>query len=219
MDTVVFTKTLAAASANNIAVSQSPGAGAIVLNGAAVANNVAIIDTFNAATNSSPGRRVLITSGSSDAGINFTVTGTNASGNIVSDTFPGGATTAQSNLDFVMVLGVTHTGSVASTITIGTDGVGSSEWQTWNFMGHSPMNLGYAVELVSGAISYTVQYTYDDPNNLPPGVAFPLPFNSILLTQTGTADSTLSTPLIATRVLINSGTGVIRVRTVQAGIG
>ena len=81
------------------------------------------------------------------------------------------------------------------------------------------MNLGYAVELVSSAVNYTVQYTYDDPNNLPAGVTTPLAFNSILLAQTATADSTLSTPLLATRVLVNSGTGVIRVRTVQAGVG
>ena len=70
-----------------------------------------------------------------------------------------------------------------------------------------------------GAVNYTVQYTYDDPNNLPPGVTTPLSFNTILANQAATADSTLSTPFMATRVLINSGTGVIRVRAVQAGIG
>ena len=219
-NTKVFTKSLVTvADADNICASQSPGAGAILINGPEVVAGVATIDAVTA-TNGAIGRRVIITSGGNDLGITFTVTGTNASGNIVSDTFAGASGgAAQSNLDFVTVTGITASGSVATTLTAGTNGVGSSEWQTWNFMGKSPQNLGYAVELVSGAVNYTVQYTYDDPNNLPSGVAFPLAFNTILLAQTATADSTLTTPLIATRVLINSGTGVIRVRAVQAGIG
>lgn len=217
----VFTKSLSVAgSANNIATSQSPGAAALTLNGTTVANGVATIDTFNNSTNSSPGRRVLISSGGNDSGINFLITGTNASGNFVTDTVAGtSGGTSQSNLDFVTVTKIIGSGAIASTVTAGTNDVGSSEWKTWSWMSGSPLNLGYSVELVSGAVNYTVQYTYDDPNNLPPGVSFPLTFNTILLTQTATADSTLSTPFIATRVLINSGTGVIRVRTVQAGIG
>lgn len=218
----VFTKSLSvAASANNIALSQSPGAAAVTLNGSTVAGGVATIDTFNANTNSSPGRRVIVVSGSDDHLINILITGTLASGAVVTDTVAGtNAGTAQSNLDFVTVTQVIGTGvGFAGTVTVGTNGVGSSEWKVWSWMSDSPLNLGYAVELVSGAVNYTVQYTYDDPNNLPSGAAFPLTFNTILLNQAATADSTLSTPFIATRVLINSGTGVIRVRTVQAGIG
>lgn len=219
---ITFTKSLAAASANNIAVSQSPGAGAILLNGAAVANGVATIDTVSA-TNSAAGRRVLITSGTSDAGINFTVNGTNTSGQNISDTFAGGATTAQSNLDFVTVTSVTHTGSVASTITIGTNGVGSSQWFTMNWQGDSPTNISAAVELVSGSVGYTVEYTFDDPNNLLAGVAFPLNFSDLspaaLITGSATKDGLFNFPLVALRLTVNSGTGVTRTRFVQAGIG
>jgi hypothetical protein len=220
-NTTVFTKSLStAASANNIALSQSPGAAALTLNGAAVTGGIATIDTFNATTNSSPGRRVLITSGGDDHLINFLITGTNSSGNVVTDTVAGtNAGTSQSNIDFVTVTKIIGSGAIASTVTAGTNGVGSSDWKVWSWMSDSPLNIGYAVELVSGAVNYTVQYTYDDPNNLPAGVSFPLAFNTILLNQTATADSTLSTPFIATRVLINSGTGVIRIRAVQVGIG
>ena len=218
----VFTKSLAAASANNIATSQSPGAGAITLNGAAVTAGVATIDTVSA-TNSAAGRRVLITSGASDTGINFTVTGTNGAGNIISDTFAGGATTAQSNLDFVTVTSVTHTGSVASTITIGTNGVGSSAWTVMNYQGFSPMNIGAAVELVSGAANYTVEYTFDDPNNLQAGVTTPLAFSDLspaaLIAGSATKDGLFNFPFVAMRLTINSGTGVLRARFVQAGIG
>lgn len=220
-NTTVFTKSLAtAAAAANISASQSPGAGAILINGTAVTAGVATIDAVTA-TNSAIGRRVIVTSGGNDTGITFTITGTNASGNIVSDTFAGvSGGAAQSNLDFVTVTGATHTGSIASTVTIGTNGVGSSEWRTWSWMSDSPMDLSYAVELVSGTATFTVEYTYDDPNNLPAGLAFPTSFPSQSINaSTATADGSSTTPVIATRLTITTGTGVLRARFIQAGIG
>lgn len=210
-----FTKQLGAASANGIAVSQSPGTAAFTLTA-----NPVVIDTATA-NNSAIGRRVILLSGGNDSGINFLITGTVASGAIVTDTVIGtNGGTAQSNLDFVTISNIIGSGAVASTVVVGTNGVGSSPWQTWNWQNSAPMNLGYAVELVSGAVNYTVQYTYDDPNNLGANVVFPLAFNSAAMTgQSTTLDSTISTPIIATRVLINSGTGVLRCRFVQAGIG
>ena len=216
---LTFTKQLAAAGSNNIAQSQSPGSAALTLNGTAVSGGVATIDTFNATTNTEIGRRVIITSGGNDSGINWAVVGTIASGAVVTDTFAGSnGGAAQSNLDFVTVTSITPSGAVATTAIAGTNGVGSSPWKTWSWRNESPMNLGMAIEVVSGSVNYTVQYTYDDPNNLAPGVSFPLAFNTILVSQTTTQDSTLSTPFIAARVLINSGTGLLRCRFIQAGI-
>lgn len=215
-----FTKSLGAASANNIAVSQSPGAAAFTLNGSAVSGGVATIDAYNAATNTDPGRRVIILSGGNDSGINFLIKGTNASGTIITDTVAGtNAGTAQSNMDFVTVTNIIGSGAVAGTVVVGTNGVGSSPWQYWNYRVAPPMNVALGVELASGAVNYTIQYTYDDPNRLPTGVSFPLAFNTVLLAQAATADVTISTPILATRVLINSGTGVLRIRTMQIGIG
>lgn len=213
---IVFTKSLGAASATSIAASQAAVAGTpLTLTATPV-----IIDTATA-NNSAVGRRVLITSTSGSETAVITITGTNASGSTISeiDTFSGSSTTLASNLDYVTVTSIVPSGTIVGSLSAGTNGVGASEWKTWNWMVDPPLNIGYAVELVSGAVNYTVQYTYDDPNNLMGGVTTPLAFNTILLAQTATADSTLSTPFIATRVLINSGTGVIRVRTVQAGIG
>lgn len=217
----VFTKTLAAASANNIATSQSPGSGAITLNGADVSGGVATIDTYSASNNTETGRRVIVTSGGNDTGINFTVTGTNSSGSVISDTFAGASgAAAQSNLDFVTVTSVTHTGSVASTVTVGTNGVGSTRWISFNYLVTPPMNLGIAVELVSGSANFSVQYTYDDPNNLTSGVTYPLPFTlATISAQSATIDSTISTPIFAVRLLVNSGTGTLRTRIIQAGVG
>lgn len=220
--TVTFTKTLASASANNIALSQSPAAAAFTLNGAAASGGVATIDTYNASTNSAPGRRVIVTSAGDNSLINFIVTGTNASGTSITDTFAGTNTgAAQSNMDFVTVTRVIGSAAVTGAVTVGTSGVGSSPWVTWNYLGNSPMNLGMAVELVSGAVNFTGECTYDDPNNLPTGVSYPLAFPiTALATKSATTDGGVFTvPVIATRVTVNSGTGVIRARFVQAGIG
>lgn len=214
---IVFSQTLAAASANNISASQSPGSGAILINGSAATGGVATLDTQ---------RRVLITLGASDAGITFTVTGTNQSGAPISDTFAGGAVTAQSNQDFKTVTGVTHTGSVASTITIGTNGVGSSPWQIVNWNA-TPENIGVFVELRSGAANWTIQYTFDDPNILPgtgglnaAGLAYSFPLNlSTMTAQTGSLDAAFTTPFLAFRLTTNSGTGTLVCRALQSGLG
>ena len=212
---IVFTKQLGAASSNSIATSQSPGTAALTLTSAVVT-----IDTATAAK-SAIGRRVIITSGGNDSGINWTVVGTNGSGNKISDTFAGSSGgAAQSNLDFVTVSSITPSGSVATTAIAGTNGVGSSSWMTLNWHATSVMNVGFAVELVSGACNFTVQHTYDDPNNLLGGAAYPLPFNSSVVNgASASVDGVYSTPIAAIRVLINSGTGEIRVRVLQSSIG
>lgn len=218
---VVFTKQLAAASSNNIAQSQSPGSSALTLNGSAVTSGVATIDGPSSATNQAIGRRVIITSGGNDSGINWVVVGTNSTGNAITDTFAGSnGGAAQSNLDFVTVTSITPSGAVASTAIAGTNGVGSSPWSVLNWNGYAPMNVGMAVELVSGAANFTIQHTYDDPNNLLGGAAFPLAFNSPVINgASATIDGAYTTPIVAVRLLINSGTGLLRARFLQAGAG
>lgn len=209
-----FTRTLAAAAANNIALSQSPAAGAITLNG----STAGVLDTQ---------RRVIIVSGGNDSGITFTVNGTNQAGFPISDSFAGtNAGTAQSNLDFLTVTSVTHTGSVASTITIGTNTVGSSLWQiiNWNAV---PTNLSIAVEVRVAPANFTVEHTYDDPNILPmtgglnaAGKAFPTPWPDIAINgATATIETAYQLPILAWRLTTNSGTGTLVCRALQSGLG
>jgi hypothetical protein len=210
-----FQKSLAAASATSIAASQAATAGvALTLTATPV-----VIDAATP-TNNALGRRVLITSTSGSETASIAITGTNSSGNTITetDTFSGSSTTLQSNLDYVTITSIVPSGTIVGSLSAGTNGVGSSAWYTWNWRGDPPMNLGFAVELVSGSVNYTVQYTYDDPNRLSNGITTPTAFNTVLLSQAATADSTISTPVVATRVLINSGTGVIRCRFMQAGM-
>lgn len=220
---VAFTKSLTAASANNIATAQAAVAGTpLNLNGSAVTNGVATIDAYNSSTNTEPGRRVLITSASGAETASVTIFGTNSSNQNISETitFSGASTTVQSNLDYVTVTNVVPSGTIVGNLSAGTSGVGSSRWVTGNYFGSTPMSTSIVVEIVSVAVNYTGQYTPDDPNFLPSGVVSPLALNIAALTNvSATSDSAITTPVAATRVLINSGTGVIRVRIIEAGIG
>ena len=165
---------LAAAAANNIALSQSPGAGAIALSGSVGTGN---LDTA---------RRILITSGSDDSSITFTVKGENRSGFALSETITGGSSTSvYTTQDFLSVSSVTHTGSVAGTVEVGTNQIASSPWF---FVDRdcNPVNLGVAV-VVSGTINFSVEYTYDDPN-APFTGTFPTVF-----TQSAMASKTANT--------------------------
>ena len=196
MATTIQTKlAYAAASANNISTVASPGAGAILINGSAVVGGVAILDAA---------RRVLITSGTSDTGITLTVTGTNFAGNPLTETITGGATTASTTQDFKTVSSVTHSGSVAGTLTVGTSGVGSSPW-FYIDRDVNPINLGIGVT-VTGTINYTVEYTYDDPN-APFSGTFPTVWSlSALAAKAANTDSSITFPIQAIRLTQNSFT-------------
>lgn len=144
---------LATASATNVALSQSPGAGAITLNGSTVTNGVATLDVA---------RRVIFVSGGNDSGITFTITGTNWSGQIISETVTGANVgTANTVLSYKTVTSVTHTGSVAGTLTIGTNGVADSPWVRLDEYAFPQVSLQIDV---TGTVNVTVQQSLDDPN-------------------------------------------------------
>lgn len=182
-----------------------------------VFNGVAIIDAATS-TNLAIGRRVALAyTGTSS----FTIVGTNSTGNVITDTLASAASTNQSNLDFVTVSSITPLVTAGVTgLTAGTNGVGSSPWWVPNWYVTSVEDIGFSVELVSGSANYTVQYTYDDVNNLSTGVTFPLAFDhSVVASKAVTADGSILTPVTGVRLLINSGTGVLRFRILQSGIG
>lgn len=213
----IFSRVLATASATAISASQSPAAGVILINGSAATGGVA---TFAAQ------RKVIITSGGNDLGITFTVNGTNDAGFPISDSFVGASGgAAQSNLDFRTVTSITHTGSVATTLTAGSNGVGSSLWQIVNWNAYPP-SIGIAVELVSGAANFTIDRTFDDPNILPgtgglnaSGRTYPTPWpDAVINGASASAETAINTPIVAWRLTTNSGTGTLTVRALQDGI-
>ncbi len=165
-------------------------------------------------------RRVLLTFTGNESSNTFRVVGTNAAGNTIRETLTGtNATTVASNLDFKTVSSITPVSATVGTTSAGTNGVGSSLWQIVNWNA-DPSDIGFGVELRSGAANYTVQYTYDDPNNLLAGLAYPTPFNhSVVAAQTTTLDGVFAFPVVAIRLLTNSGTGTLWFRMLQAGLG
>ena len=201
-----------------VALSAPVGGSAGVGNGdTIVLLGIATIDTATAA-NSAIGRRVVIAYTGTDT--SFTIVGTNSTGNLITDVAVGSSGSAQSNLDFVTVSKITPVGGGLTGVTAGTNGVGSSPWVPFNWRGYSPMNLGVQVELVTGSVNFTVQYTFDDPNDLKAGSLYPLAVNMAQITgASATVDAAFTTPITAVRVLINSGTGEIRTRFEQAGAG
>lgn len=206
----IVNKTLAAASSNNIALSQSLGAaGNLLINGSAATGGVATLDKQ---------RRVIITSAGNDSGLTWTVTGTDTTGNSVTDTFAGGnVAAAQSNRDFKTITKIAGSAATAAAVTAGTNGVGSSPW-TMLSMEHSPTNTSVAVT-VTGTVNYTVEYTYDPYWDLPATVPFPTVFpHGTLNALAVTADGILPNPTSGVRITVNSGTGTARMTVVEAGI-
>lgn len=205
---------LVAASAAVIAASQSPGTGAITLaNTAGVALDVA--------------RRVIITSGGTDSGISFTVNGTNRDGNPISEIVLGVNTAAAATTqDFARVNSATHTGTVATTITIGTNNTASGPWYLTNHHVAPLYVKGSAT--VSGAVSYLIESTPDNLD-IPPGtdttlqnprnpqMTFPGVFTE--LTAQTAATAVQMQDVASVRLTIASGTGFAYFRVVQGGLG
>jgi hypothetical protein len=203
---------LAAASANAICLSQTPAvAGALTLNGALVTGGVAVLDKA---------RRVLITCAGNESTRTFTIVGTSSSGNSLTETITGpNATTAQSVLDYKTVTSITISGAAAGAITVGTSGVASSRWvrlDGWAFA-----QVGLQVD-VSGTINYTVQQTFDDPNDPTNPIAAA---NVIWLNSTDSgvvakdvdAQSFYAYAPTFIRITANSGTGSARLTAIQYG--
>ena len=144
---------LAAASANNIATSQSlASAGNLTLNGSTVSGGFATLDTA---------RRVLITSAGNDSGISWTVTGTGANGATFSETLTGGnAVGVYTKHDFATVTSITGSGASASTVTAGTNTIGSTQpWVVDEWA--NPAEFGYGIT-VSGSATYLIEGSMDD---------------------------------------------------------
>jgi hypothetical protein len=206
-----------------------------------VAGNATSIVNANAAgttgltlaTTGVPGvwqRRVTITSQGNDSGVYFHIVGSNQAGFTIQEFLAGAngsATPAQSNLDYLTIISITPSGSstsqtlgtTAATVSAGVNGSGSSLWNILNW--HvTPVNVSYATILQSGAATWSIQYTYDDPNNLPAGATYPQPFNHpVINNAASTVDGYSNEPITAWRLLVSAGTGTIRAIGTQAGIG
>lgn len=216
---VRITKTLASASVNNIAASQTPlAAGNLTLNGSAASGSpaVAVLDTS---------RQILFTFAADETGRVFTVYGFDKpeGGNSIQQAVAGTATTAVTTLGFGRVTRISVDAATAGALTVGTNGVGWIPWQLvdWNL---DPTNMTISVDVV-GTVNYTVQYTYDNilgeydgqgnwSNTYPTKI-----FDDVAGATGNDGVYTYNNPIVAWRVQINSGTGSLRITGIQAGVG
>lgn len=188
------TITLAAANAANIRTASAiAGAGAVVLNGSTVTNNVATLDVQ---------RRVLFTSSGNDSGITFTVTGTDGGGFTITESLAGANISSTfTTRDFRTITSVTSSGASAGTVSIGTNGVAS----TYPVILDPYVNGTIAMQvIVSGTVNFTVQSTVENlfEANSWSWVNHP---DTAMSAATATAQGNYAYPPFAVRLLINSG--------------
>lgn len=208
---VSFTKTLAAADDDIIALSQTPlAAGNLTLIGGGTVS----LDTP---------RKVILTFAADESGHSFVVYGTQGAagaGNPISETIAG--TTAgvvASTRMYGSVTRISISAAATGAIKAGTNGVGASQWQLFNFqLPDALLSIG---AVVTGTVNYSIQYTYDNFWAVPVGATQgidPIAFTDPVLDgATATGQTSFTQPITGWRLLINSGTGSVAIRAVQAG--
>ena len=207
MRPVTISKTLAAASANSIAASQSGTANtALTLTSAVVT-----LDTQ---------RRVLITSAGNDSGITFAITGTSESGNVITEKLTGGNVAAVGSVnDYLTVTKIVPSGNTAAAVTVGTSSIGSTPWKnaSWNM---APFSLEVET-VVSGTVTYSLEYTLSkfwEPSNSPLSNGYATNVKtSAVSNATAAAANTFTFPIAGWRLTVSSGTGTVTAEAAQAG--
>lgn len=204
----------ATSASNNIAASQAVvSATTLTLNGSTVTAGVAILDAP---------RRVLISSTGNDASVNFTVAGTDRYSNALSEVLAGtSGSSAYTVYDYKTVTSIRTSAAAASNVLAGTNGVGSGPWCSIN-RHVTPGNISMGASGVTGSMTATAEYTYDDLNALipsnsaaPPGV-YPMPALSGVSVYP--VDGVLQQPANFVRWTVNSGTGTGSFYVLQAGL-
>lgn len=219
---VRITKALTAASVNNVAQSQTPGAaGNLTLNGSAVTGGVAIFDTP---------RRVLITPAGNETGKTITVYGnqrTDGKGNDIQEVVAGTNAVAVATLqDFGRVTRIAVSAAFAGAVQVGTNTTGSTPWQqvNWNLpVQHLSVNVD-----VTGTVTYSLEYTYDDVSGSYDPVSgvwnnaalstLQVLTDTLMSAKTADSETTFDEPISAWRITITAGTGSIAVTGIQSGI-
>lgn len=103
---------------------------------------------------------------------------------------------------------------MAQPVVLTLTGVGSTRWSMQNI--HiTPFNVAIGC-IVSGTATYTVEYTYDNPEN--PNATINVYSHSVLINQTASNDGFFAYPVRAIRVSITSGSGTVTTTILQAGI-
>lgn len=208
MRPVTLNRTLVAAVVGAISALQTTaGAGNLLINGTLASGGVATLDTQ---------RTVGLTSAGNLSAVNFTITGTDQQGRVISEVLAGpNANTVSSVLNYKTVTSIAVSAAVGTNVTADTVGTGASQEIPVDIYTNQ-FNVTLSVD-VTGAVNYTVQYTMGNVF----GSAGPFVWNTVagLLAQTTGQIVQLQQLVRAFRVLTNSGTGTVALTVTQGGIG
>ena len=203
---IVVSVSLAAADDDGIAQNQTLGAaGNMTLNGLLVTDGVATLTTAGIE------RQVLLTSVSDESAKTFTVYGTNATGNEISESITGPNTTATTNKFFRTVTRVAVSAATTGNVKVGTNGVGATRFVSID-QNKAVSGISYEF-VVSGTVNYDLQHTLNDPNRYT--VTW---FDDVNLAgETANQIGAISFPVVGSRCLLNSGSGTVTMTVVQMG--
>jgi hypothetical protein len=201
---------LTAATTNNVALSQTPGAaGSLTINGSLASGGIATI--------ANP-QRIKITT--TDTTTVFTVTGTTKTGSLLTETLTGTGSGVTSTLDYYTVTKIAVNQGTTAAVTVGTAGTGSTAWVRLD----SWADAGVGIQCdVSGTVNYTVQWTHDDPND----PTDPVTPQNVTWINSNDPAAVAATIAITTnnqfsptylRVLLNSGTGTVTMKATQYNV-
>lgn len=199
------TCTPTAVDADGVCASQSPGAGAVLINGALATAGVA---TFGAA------QLVRLTSAADTSGITFKFVGTDADGNAQSQTVAGtNASNSDTTLFFKTITGITPSGAVTGAIVVGNLITSVSPTLRVD-TGINPVNIALVAELVSGTSTFDINVTYGDNNDYPSLWSD----HASITAKSATTYGSQTIPVAGFRIKCTaSSSGVVRLRAVQAG--
>ena len=207
MRPIVQTRQLVAGSNTSVAQDQQlAAAGDLAIDGTLAVDGVAQLGSQ---------RQVRLESSGNISATNFTITGTDESGAIISETLAGpNATTIATELNFSTVTQIAADSAFASDIEVGTNNIGASQTVPLDQY-LTPFNASLSV-VITGTVDVTVEFTFDDVFGDFPGPHSWVPHPD-LTNITADADATFISPVSACRLLTNSGDGEAVLRIIQAG--
>lgn len=211
MKPIVKSLTVTAPVANAACASQTRvGAGALAINGANASGGVA---TFLAAYS------VSVTSDGNDSTRTYTITGTDSSGNVISETVTGpNVATVYTASVFKTVTAVSVVGGgTVGNITVGFGGFAATAPIPLDYQGRPEFSLQVVIDTTTGTPTWTVQQTLDDiqANMYPTWFDHP---DSNMQAQTVNRQGNYAYIPTATRLKITSNTGGATYTVIQAGL-
>lgn len=194
--------TIIAGVANGVALAQGGVANTpLTLNGSLVAGGKVVFDAP---------RRVVIHSNGNDTNKTFAIVGTaraEQGGVALTEVVVGAnAGDAVSTQDFATVTSVTPSANTAANVFVGTNGTASGPWVVWSGFSKD-FQVSCAGYILSGAPTWQVDYTYDDPFGQfqPAGIPFPRTFvHPILKAETTADDGSFVNPIRASRLTLTA---------------